>query len=698
MFRLSQLSLKTRFILSVSTITTCALLFALGLVAYHNFHTYKKDLQENAEMMAEILASNIAPALLFEDKGTAREAFVILDGNPHITAAIAYDIHQQVIAEYPANNSANVAHKFIFHEGTQFSTHYLDTYRRVTLSNEEVGYIWLRFKLDILYERFKQYTYVFAMTFILAILLTLFLISMLKRLLEKPVLQLMATAQQVTQERNYRKRIIHDRKDEVGTLLDAFNNMMNVIEDRDKQLLEHSEKLEQIIELRTQQINHRANFDALTDLPNRYLLMDRVRQSIRSIRRHGGKLAVLYLDLDRFKIVNDNLGHMVGDKLLIAVSKRLVKALREEDTVSRLGGDEFLILMEGIENSEDVENIAKIIIKSLQKPFEIMDHTLHVSTSIGIALYPDDGDDENAIMQHADVSMYQAKKSGRGQYISYKPVFEIDSRHRLCMEIDLRKAINNEELMMVFQPIHNSTTGKLSGFESLLRWNRNGVEVNTPDQFLPVAEEIGLMKKLENWVIQYVCIFIQNLDQHMIKDLRFSINLSPGSLRDPKFVKKMVETVARHHINPSLLEIEITEDTFLEATEAVYDRLNSLKEYGMSIAIDDFGTGYSSLSYLRNYPVNTLKIDGCFINDLETNNSSQGIISSTISLGHSLGMKMIAECVETRGQSDFLKIHQCDLVQGHFYSRPLLPDEAMDYIHSCHLSLSRQWKSDTYTL
>jgi len=682
MIKFNQLSLKTRFILSAALISVCSLLLALGLVAHHNYKLYKDDVSKTAETMADMLAANIAPALLFGDEDAAMDAFVILIDNPDISAAVAFDNDQNVIADYPAGIASSLSVKRDYSIGKKINNKYLEIVKPVRLYNNEVGTIWLQFKLDVLYERLQAYKNIFLISFLVSLAFAIFLIVIIHRVFEKPMQLLMEAAEQVTKERNYRKRIKHTRKDEVGTLLNAFNNMMQVIEERDKQLLEHSENLEQIVEIRTEQINHRANYDALTELPNRYLLLDRLKQSIRNSKRRGGELALLFLDLDRFKVVNDNLGHMVGDKLLIAVAKRMVYALREEDTVSRLGGDEFVILLENIESPEDVANVAKIIITSLKKPFEIMGHTLHVSTSIGIAMYPDDGLDESILLQHADVSMFQAKKSGKGRYMFYDPVFELESRHRLGMETDLRNAMVKDEFMMVFQPIHHVESGQLSGFEALLRWDRNGEGIITPDQFLPVAEEIGLMIKLEKWVVECVCLFIKNMEKEFVEGLRFSINLSPACLRDSIFIQSMVDMVMNYKIDPTQLEIEITEETFLEATDAVFSRLNSLKEFGMSIAIDDFGTGYSSLSYLRNYPVDTLKIDGCFINDLETNQSSRGIISSTIALGHSLGLNLIAEGVENRQQLKFLENNQCDLIQGHYFSTPLLPDEVLDYIQS----------------
>ncbi len=697
MFKFKQLSFKNRFILSVAVISICSLLLALGLVAHQNYKIYESDVSKTADMLADMLAANIAPALLFEDVDAAMDAFVILVDNPYIFSAIAYDKNHNVVAGYPAG----IDHRIRLRSDRQgYQTpdqRFLEITKPVRLHGNEVGTIWLQFKLDLLHKRVQDYTKIFIFSFLLSLAFAVFMISMIHRVFEKPMMMLMETAQQVTEGRDYRTRIKHTRQDEVGTLLNAFNNMMQVVEDRDKQLLEHSENLEQIIEIRTEQVSHRANHDALTELPNRYLLLDRLKQSIRSIKRRGGKLALLYLDLDRFKIVNDNLGHLVGDNLLVAVAKRLVNVLREEDTVSRLGGDEFVILVENTHQTEDVENVAKLIIKSLKEPFEIMGHTLHVSTSIGIASYPLDGEDESTLMQHADVSMYQAKKSGNGNYMFYDPVFELVSRQRLGMETDLRQAMDKDEFMMVFQPIHNVESGRLSGFEALLRWDRNGEGIITPDQFLPVAEEIGLMKKLEKWVVECVCIFIQGMDKRLIKNLHFSINLSPGCLRDSDFVRSLVDIVVEHEIDPQQLEIEITEETFLEATEAVYVRLNTLKEFGLSIAIDDFGTGYSSLSYLRNYPVDTLKIDGCFINDLEINKSSQGIISSTISLGHSLGMTLVAEGVETREQLEFLQNNHCDLIQGHYFSVPLLPDDVQVYIEMNNSGLNTTMDASSFT-
>ncbi len=694
---LRTLSLKKRFIIGVTITSIFPLFLVLGLIAYQNHKMYKKDLAETAEIMSDMLAANIAPALLFGDADAAMDAFVILVGNPHVSAAIAYDNNNNVIADYPAGSSSASVLSRTVNRSRSSSQKFFEITKPVMLYGNQVGTIWLQFKLDFLYERLRQYTEVFMLSFLVSLLFAIFLIVLIQRFFEKPIMLLMEAAQQVTEERNYRKRIRHNRKDEIGTLLNAFNNMMQVIEDRDKQLLEHSENLEQIIQMRTEEINHRANYDALTELPNRYLLLDRLKHSITSLKRHGGKLALLYLDLDRFKIVNDNLGHMVGDKLLIAVAKRLVGVLREEDTVSRLGGDEFVILMENIEKPEDVENVARLIIKSLKKPFDIMGHALHISTSVGIALYPDDGEDENTLMKHADLSMYQAKKTGNGHYMFYRPDFDAESRRRLGMETDLRNAICNDEFMLVFQPLHETISGDLAGFEALLRWDRKGNGIVMPDQFLSIAEEIGFMKNLEEWVVENVCKFLSESDREITKDLCFSINLTPACLKDSGFVKSMISIVTEYGINPEQLEIEITEETFLEATEAVYDRLNTLKELGLSIAIDDFGTGYSSLSYLRNYPANTLKIDGCFIKDISTDRSSRGIVSSTISLGRSLGMQLVAEGVETDEQLEFLQINHCHLVQGNYFSQPLTVDEVYDYILSYNKKIGFKKKNNYST-
>lgn len=675
-------SLKKRFILSVVLLIVLTLLLAIGLVAHHSYQLYKRDLTENADMVANMLATNLAPALLFDDHDAAREAFYILVENPQISAVMVYDLHKNVIADYPVGFSLEHTPEHHFLHGTQLNDDFLEIIKPVNFYDKHVGTIWMRFELDVLYERLQHYKVILLVSFFISLTFALLLIALIRSYFEKPINRLMETARQVTEFRNYRERIPHDRHDEFGTLFDAFNNMMQVIEDRDKQLLEHSENLEQIIEVRTEQINYRANYDALTNLPNRYLLLDRLKQAINSARHKGDQLALLYLDLDRFKFVNDNLGHIVGDKLLQAVSERLQFLLDSDITISRLGGDEFIVLIEHVENRQNVEKVAKSIIHAFREPFNVLGHNLHITTSIGIALYPEDGLDETSMMAHADVSMYQAKNSGKATYAFYEADFERDAQHVHSMETDLHEALSKDQFLLMFQPIHQAHTLELVGFETLLRWQRNSKHLVMPDQFIPLANEIGVMRIIERWVLLHVFEFINTLKPHLTKPLQFSINLSPSNLKDAKFSSIFTELIRSHEIDPAWIELEITEESFLEATDDVLEHIAELKALGVSIAVDDYGTGYSSLSYLKDYPVDTLKLDASFVRDLQNSPSSQGIVSSTIPLAHKLGMTMVAEGVENKQQLRFLQAQNCDRVQGHYFSVPLSLEEVLPYLRA----------------
>ncbi len=679
---IAQHSLKKRFLISVVLLIVLSLLLAISLIAHHSYQLYKNDLTENANMVVEMLATNLAPALLFDDYDVARDAFYILAENPQINTVVVYDLTESVIADYPVGFSVDNTLTKPYLTRNQFNDDFLEIVKPISFYGKKVGTIWMRFKLDVLYERLQHYQTIFIISFFIALTFALLLINLIRSYFEKPINRLLDTATQVTEFRNYRQRISHDRQDEFGTLFNAFNNMMQVIEDRDRQLLEHSENLEQIIEVRTEQINYRANYDALTNLPNRYLLLDRLRQAINTARHNNEQLALLYLDLDRFKNVNDNLGHIVGDKLLQAVSQRLQMTLNNNDTISRLGGDEFIILIEKVTDKESIATVAEDILHIFGQPFDVLGHVLHVSTSIGIALYPDDGLNETTMMAHADVSMYQAKNNGKGRYAFYEDDFERDALRLHSMETDLREALTNEEFLLVFQPIHQTHTLELIGFETLIRWHRNHETLVLPDQFLPLANEIDISRLIERWVFLRVFEFIDSIKNQLDRPYQFSINLSPNNLKEAEFTNTLADLVHSHSIDPAWLEIEITEESFLEATDDVLDHLATLKEIGISIAIDDFGTGYSSLSYLRDYPVDTLKLDGSFIRDLQHSPSSQGIISSTIPLAHKLGMTMVAEGVENKEQLQFLQTLNCDRIQGHYFSAPIAIDEVIPYIKS----------------
>lgn len=681
MLRFARLSLNKKITLIILGISAASLLVALSLMAYNDARLFKRDFAAQTETTANMLASSIAPALLFNDPRAAADVLDVLKGDPQIKLAAVFDTQNLLVAQYP-RHGVRISHEQTSGEGVYFKHAYLEVTRSILLDNEKLGNVTIRKNLDSVHGRVNQYASALILTFLFSVAFTIGLSAVLQRIVSRPLGDLVDMAKQITRERQYGKRVNHDRHDEIGVLLDAFNDMMAAIQNRDQQLLKHSEELEKLVELRTEQLHERANFDALTGLPNRYLLLDRLSQAIKEGRRKHSKLSVLFLDLDRFKVINDNLGHDVGDQVLRVVADRLIHTVRSEDTVSRLGGDEFLILLRDTNDEGSAKTVAENIVAALRAPVHVLGHTLHLGTSIGISVFPDHGETAETLMKRADASMYATKRSDPGGFTFYHPDIEHESKQRLTLETNLRHAILHKEFHAVYQPQHCARTHKLTGFESLLRWNNDYDDPTPTATLISLAEEIGFIDKIDQMMIEQVCRQLRDLKAQGLPDIKVSINISAKQLMDSGFVDLLQSNINKYGISPQSIQIEITEETFVHASEIIIESLERLKNSGTTIAVDDFGKGYSSLNYLRSFPVDTLKIDGCFILDLEKDKASRGIVASTIALGHSLGLNMVAECVETEFQARFLAEHNCDIIQGYYFSKPMEAEKILDYIAS----------------
>lgn len=423
-----------------------------------------------------------------------------------------------------------------------------------------------------------------------------------------------------------------------------------------------------------------AHHDVLTGLFNRLSLEDRMGQAILQAKRDNSKLAVMFIDLDRFKIINDTLGHHIGDALLVKVAKRLRKSVRDSDIVARLGGDEFVIVLTGLESIRLVANIAKKIVKSLAMTYKIDDHELHSTPSIGISTFPSDGKNSEDLMKNADTAMYHAKDEGRNNYQFYTDEFNKIAHERMTLEYDLRIALEKEQFILHYQPKIDALDGNISGLEALLRWNHPKRGLLMPDKFISIAEETGLIEPIGDWVLNEACRQSNIWRCQEGLSLKMSVNLSPKQLRDPKLVDRLHEIMKKHQITEDQLELEITENSVMTNTEQAIKQMIAIREAGVYLAIDDFGTGYSSLAYLKSFPIQVLKIDRTFVRDIEEDEDDAAICRATISLSHDLGLKVVAEGVETEAQKDFLVSHKCDTLQGYLFSRPIPSDEILKYI------------------
>lgn len=424
-----------------------------------------------------------------------------------------------------------------------------------------------------------------------------------------------------------------------------------------------------------QQLHHLALHDTLTLLPNRALLEDRILHAIASAQRTGRLIAVMFLDLDRFKTINDSLGHHYGDKLLQAVAQRLVETLRAEDTIARVGGDEFIVLVKEITEPQVAASIAQKLLSALADPLYVERQEQHISASLGISIYPNDGQDLRSLMVNADAAMYHAKKMGRANYQFFTFEMNAAARARLELEKNLRHAIENDEFELHYQPKVTIASGEIASMEALVRWRHPEQGLISPSEFIPLAEEIGLIIPLGAWVLMTACQQNKRWQQKGLPKLRVAVNLSAAQFKQQNLVEFVCQILEDTGLDAGCLELEITESVIMQNAEAAALTLERLHAKGVHISIDDFGTGYSSLSYLKRFPLDMLKIDRSFVRDIHADPDDAAIVQSVIVLAHSLRLGVIAEGVETEEQLAFLKTLGCDEYQGFYCSRPLPPAE-----------------------
>ena len=438
-----------------------------------------------------------------------------------------------------------------------------------------------------------------------------------------------------------------------------------------------------------EQIAHSAEHDPLTDLPNRLLLNDRLDQAIAMATRRNGRVAVLFLDLDGFKHINDSLGHLTGDKLLQSVAKRLLDCVRAPDTVSRQGGDEFIVLLQELNKSNDAIIAANRILEAVALPHSIDQRELHVTTSIGISIYPSDGLDAETLIKNADTAMYQAKEGGRHGYKFFGSEMNVRAVERQSIEEDLRSALDRNEFTLHYQPKINLKTGEISGIEALIRWNHPRRGLIPPLQFIPIAEDCGLIVPIGAWVLREACTQARAWAVAGLPPMTMAVNVSAIQFRSKDFLERMFAIIGETGMDARSLEIEITESVLVKHAEVATVILRAIRDIGVRVSVDDFGTGYSSFSYLRKFPLDSIKIDQSFVRQITPKTEDAGIVSAIISMGHGLNLRVIAEGVETDEDLAFLKAHHCDEAQGFLFTRPLPAEKLMSWQESYRSQLTR---------
>ncbi len=457
------------------------------------------------------------------------------------------------------------------------------------------------------------------------------------------------------------------------------------IKQRTTELNASNQQLKKEIEVRLlteDQLQKQANYDELTGLPNRSLAIDRLYQTLVKSKRHQLKPCVAFLDLDNFKYINDTFGHAAGDELLREAARRLSECARESDTVARLGGDEFLLILDddkaekGQLREIGIQHIGERIIKSFSKPFEIEGNDLNITPSLGFAIYPKDGEDSNKLMRHADTAMYRSKHEGKNKFCFYSPEMTVSAKMRMDVELELRQALEREEFSVSYQPIVDSKSGNIVKAEALLRWSSSNLGMITPDYFIPIAEDTGIISPIGDWVIETACKQVKEWRNHGWHEISVTVNVSASQFQsNSNLVETIRSSLRDNDLSPDAIQLELTEGVLMKETESSIEKMKLLEMMGIKLLIDDFGTGYASLSYLQRYKFDSIKIDRTYINNILVSKQDAKLVKAVIAMAKILGISVVSEGVESKGQHDFLVEQKCEFIQGYYFSKPVHPDK-----------------------
>jgi diguanylate cyclase (GGDEF)-like protein len=687
------MSIRRKLMLICMTITMASLLLAsIAFITSDRLYA-QKTVVDSLNTMASMIAANSSAAMLFGDRDAGLETLGFLKSQNQVQAGILYVRDGSIFATYRRSGFYDDLPQPGPHKpSVKFSEKYAEIFSPVMHMDDVIGLVYLRTDMTAVRDRLNWFLGIVAVVLVTSLLLAFALTSQLQRIITDPLLRLSAIARRISTEKNFALRVAGRRHDELGHLISDFNCMLDEIQERDEQLKTYQTELEDRVTMRTRELEiannelatskeqaeavakrmeYHAHHDALTGLPNRILLNDRIRVGLAQAHRQQNMLALLFLDLDRFKIINDSLGHTIGDQLLRIISQRLKICLREGDTVARLGGDEFMVLLPDIRSASDAGKIGTKIIRALTEPFSCHGHELHITTSVGISVYPFDGSDAETLVKHADISMYRAKEIGRNKLVYYTAEMNAGSRKKLTLETNLRSALEKQQLHLVYQPKIDITRNTIIGVEALLRWDHPTLGYVSPLDFIPIAEESGLIIPIGEWVVRTAFSQLREWHDAGFDDLTMAVNLSSAQLSRPGLENILDSALANSGISADKVELEVTENVAMRNIASSTITLEKLKNKGMSIAMDDFGTGYSSLGYLRKLPVDTVKIDRSFVSEIPESKDDALIAQTIIAMAHSMNLSLVVEGVENVRQLNFFRQQGCRVVQGYLFSKPV---------------------------
>lgn len=655
---------------AVGTISVTAVLFSLHMSSLSS----NKDQAIRTQL--QILAKNITAALVFDDGRTAQELLESFSLDSTLQDISVYDEDESLFARYEV---VSISRERALSDSGTF-TGYSFYAEPVMLDDTNIGRVEVIVSNRAAGEELLEFGAYAGMVLMLAMGIALLISMRLQRMIARPIIDLNNIAKRVAESNDYGLRARFDCRDEFGQLAIAFNNMLHHIESRDLMLEKQVQQRTAELEKLANEFRHRAFHDPLTGLPNRALLIEHFQIALEHANRGRSRFCLLMLDLDNFKVINDTLGHDFGDELLVHIAKRIENAVRGQDIVFRLGGDEFVVLGAGIRRESDAKVLAGHILDALTKDILVQEQRIKVTISIGGAMYPDQGDDLVAIKRNADIAMYRAKENGKNQFQMFRSQMKAAAVQRMTVQNDLRGAIRDGQLLPYFQPKVDAFHSRVVSCEVLSRWQHPDHGLLEPNNFIPFAEENGLVRLLDYYMLEQACVIARRWLENYDYSIPVAVNLSGVHFRDRNIVKVVENTLVETGLLPSLLEIELTEAVFIQDPEIALATLNELKALGVKISLDDFGIGYSSLHYLRTLPVDVVKLDKSFIQNVAINAQDRQLTKGIVSLARNLGFDVVAEGVETEEQLRELKSIDCRHMQGHYFCKPLPEPEFLDWI------------------
>jgi diguanylate cyclase len=665
---LRKTSVRDQQRLAIMLVCSLVLIVSLASSLVYDFYSFSRESRARLGAMADIIAADISAAMIFNDSEAVSKSLQALEADPAILQLFVLNEQKQPVAFYIRGNKKQVPPDLAdrlknLQQGLSSQSLLQvspEVSRPITHDGVTLGSILVELDSSIFLNKLLVSCNIGLAILLISLYGSYLLARRLGLIITAPITALAVTMDEISRTKDYGLRAEISNVSELAHLAAGFNEMLDEVAKRDEALLERQERLHRL-----------ANYDTLTGLPNRALFKDRLEQALRRAERVNEQLAVMFIDLDDFKLINDTHGHRFGDLLLEEVARRLESETRAGDTLARLGGDEFIILLQDLKSTDNALQVAHKHLQNLLQVYRFEEKQLFVSASIGIALYPDHGESAEALVKGADSAMYHAKGKGKNHVELFTHELFSRTSERLSLQGDLRRALDQGEFVLHYQPRFNLLNGQWSGAEALIRWNHPQHGMISPLTFIPLAEETGLIMQLGEWVLREACQQLNRWHQAGIRLPRVSVNVSPLQFRRQNIVELVKSAVSEARLCTQALELEITESALMEDMDASIATLKLLQAIGIIISIDDFGTGYSSLSHLRSLPVDILKIDRSFIMNANASKDDAQILAAIISMAHSLHLALVAEGVECLEHQQLLQKQSCREAQGFYYARPM---------------------------